>query len=135
MPLRVSEWAARFHLAPTVKVSEIGLEQGSGWSRGAQAGAPAPRVGVPTGNCRAGIASAAVSETPGSGWEWARPRPQARFILDSAVRLNRKEHKERFFHHNEHHRIAHLPGEAPNDRASMNSLSVIYAFFAVQLRF
>ena len=58
--------------------------------------------------------------------------------LDSAVRFNRKdrkEHKERFFQQNEHHWIAHLLGEAPNVRASMNSLSVIFAFFAVQLRF
>ena len=59
-------------------------------------------------------------------------------ILDSAVRFNRKdrkEHKERFFQQNEHHWIAHLLGEAPNVRASMNSRSVIFAFFAVQLRF
>ena len=89
--------------------------------------------GFPT-LCPVLCCTVATERRPAPQWGGATPC----VILDSAVRFNRKdrkEHKDRFFQQNKHHWIAHLLGEAPTVGASMNSLSVIFAFFAVQLRF
>ena len=62
---------------------------------------------------------------------WGGPLGSA-IDLDSAVRPNRKDHKERFSQRNEHHWIAHLLGAAPNVGASVNSRSVIFAQLSLQ---